>query len=190
MQLFFSMQQVQKTRTQYGLRSLTQQTEVSTDDNMATTPGPSQTDTATKIATIKMLLQGIASDMSGLKSRMDAVQTAVDKLKARLTEVESPISALEDQGQNIDVTVSTETKTIVQLQEKVIYLEDASRRNNVRIVRIEEGAEDRDMPKWDMLLVETLDIEMGPEFEIERAHRAGQRGNRYLFQVIVMLQFI
>lgn len=83
-------------------------------------------------------------------------------------EVETRISALEDQGQNIDVTVSTATKTIAQLQEKVTYLEDAGRRNNVRIVGIEEGAEDRDMQKFvQKLLAETLDIEMGPEFEIE-----------------------
>ena len=135
---------------------------------MAATPGPSQMDTAAEITTIKTLLQGIASDMGGLKSGMDAVQTAVDKLGARVMEVETRISALEDQGQNIDVTVSTATKTIAQLQEKVTYLEDAGRRNNVRIVGIEEGAEDRDMQKFvQKLLAETLDIEMGPEFEIE-----------------------
>ncbi|KAI3374380.1 hypothetical protein L3Q82_006205 [Scortum barcoo] len=143
--LFKVCNKSRKLCTQYGLRRLTRQMEGSTEDNMVATPGPSQKDTGAEITAIKALLQGITSDMSGLKSGMDAVQTAVDKLGARVTEAETQISALEDHGQNLDVAVGTAAKTIAQLQEKVTYFEDAGCRNNVRIVGIEEGAKDRDM---------------------------------------------
>ena len=76
-------------------------------------------------------------------------------------------------------TVETATKTIALLQKKVRYLEDAGRRNNVHIVGIVEGAEGQDMQQFvRTFLEETLSIEMGPDFEIKCAHRAGQRGNR------------
>jgi len=51
-----------------------------------------QKDATAELASIKMLLQGIASDMSGLKSGMDAVQSAIENLGARMTEAESRIS--------------------------------------------------------------------------------------------------
>ncbi len=108
---------------------------------MAATPDPSQTDTAAKITSIKTLLQGIAPDMSGLKSGMDAVETSVEKMGARLTEAETRISALEGQDQSLGAAVDTATKTIAQLQEKVTYLKDAGRHNNVCTVGIEEGTE-------------------------------------------------
>lgn len=56
---------------------------------MAVIPAVSQTDTAAELTSIKTLLHSIASDMSGLKSGMDVVQTAVEKLGARLTEAET-----------------------------------------------------------------------------------------------------
>lgn len=43
---------------------------------------PPQMDTAAELTSIETLLQGILSSMSGLKSGMDAVQTAVEKLGA------------------------------------------------------------------------------------------------------------
>lgn len=128
--------------------------------------------------------------MSGLKSGMDAVRTAVKILGARVMEAETRISALEDQGRSLNVAVDTAAKTIAQLQEKVTYLEDASRRNNVRIIGIEEGAEDRDMLKFiQKLQAEALDIEAGPDFEIECAHRAGQRGKRDRHVLVCFLRF-
>lgn len=66
---------------------------------MASQTWESQVDAMAELASIKTQLQGITSDMTGLKSGKDAVQTAVEKLGARMTEAEARISALEDQGQ-------------------------------------------------------------------------------------------
>lgn len=102
---------------------------------MAAAPDTPQTDTAAELMSIKTLLQNIASSMGELKPGMDAVRCGtVEKLGARMAEAETHISALEDKDQSMGATVATATKTIALLQEKVTYLEDAGRRNNVRIV--------------------------------------------------------
>ena len=157
---------------------------------MVATPDPPQMDTAAERTNIKTLLQGISSSMSGINSGMDAVQTASKKLGSRVTETETRISALEDQDQSPSVAMETATKTIAQLQEKVTYLEDAGRRNNVCIVGVVESAKGGDMQKIvRTFLEEVLDIEMEPDLEIERAHRAGQRGNRDRHILVRFLRF-
>ncbi len=74
------MQIVHKTIPQYDLRrQIARQTPEDTTENMAAPQTlRSQTDNTAELASIKMLLQGIASDMSGLKAGMDAVQTTVE----------------------------------------------------------------------------------------------------------------
>uniref|UniRef100_A0A3P8RLF1 Reverse transcriptase domain-containing protein n=1 Tax=Amphiprion percula TaxID=161767 RepID=A0A3P8RLF1_AMPPE len=179
------MQSVQKTLPQYGLRSQIQrQAPEDTEGNMAAgqTADP-QIDMALELTTIKTLLQGVASDMTGLKSGMDAVQAMVEKLGSRLAEAEVRISALEDEGRLRGNAAETAAATIKQLQERVAYLEDAGRRNNVRIVGVEEGTEGKDLNVFiSSLLSETLNIEMTRDFEIERSYRAGPRrsGDRHI----------
>ena len=181
------MQSVQKTLTQYGV---TRQTQEGTEEHMTLDTDPAQMDSAAELTSIKTLLQGISSSMRGLKSGMDAVQTAVEKLESQVTEAENRVSALEDQDQSLSVAVETATKTIAQLQEKVTYLEDAGRRNNVRIVGVVESAEGGDVQRFmRTFLEEALDIEMGPDFEIKRVHKVGQRGNRDRHILVRFLRF-
>lgn len=78
------MQTVQKTITQYDVRSLAKRpNQDEMEENMAVAPtSGTQIDTTAELASIKTLLQGIALDMSGLKSGMDSVQNAVETLGA------------------------------------------------------------------------------------------------------------
>ncbi|CAK6977184.1 F-actin-monooxygenase MICAL3-like [Scomber scombrus] len=170
------MQGVQKSIKQYGLRSHISRTAAEdADDNMA----PPQVDTAAELSSIKTFFQTIASDMSGLKTGMDAVQTTVETLGHRVTEAETRISTLDDKDEVKETTVNTAMRTVTQLQERVISLEDAGRCYNVHIVGIEEGAEGRDIQGFvQKLISETLDVELTQDFEIERSHRTGQRGGR------------
>ena len=181
------MQGVQKSITQYGLRSqISRPAAEDEDDNMA----PPQVDTAAELSSIKTLLQSIASDMSGLKAGMDAVQSTVETLGHRVTEAETRISTLEDKDEVRETAVSTAMRTVTQLQERVIYLEDAGRRNNVRIVGIKEGDEGRDMQGFvQKLISETLDVGLTQDFEIERSHRTGQRGGRDRHILVRFLRF-
>ena len=71
------MQTVQKTLTQYGLRSQSKRSAYEEmEENMAATPTlETRKDAIMELASIKILLQGIVSDLSRLKSGMDAVQS-------------------------------------------------------------------------------------------------------------------
>lgn len=119
------MQSVQKTFTQYGLRSqVNWPMHDKTEESMAVASQTSepQVGAIAELASIKTLLQGIASDMTGLKSGMDAVQATVEKLGTQMTEAEACISALEDRGQVAGVTVDGAVKTIKRSYTRKKYI--------------------------------------------------------------------
>lgn len=88
-------------------------------------------DIAMELASIKTMLQGIATDIS-----LDVLQTTVQQLRGRITKTETCISTLEDECNTREETVTQVVKTLAQLQERVSYLEDGGRGNNVRIVGV------------------------------------------------------
>uniref|UniRef100_A0A3B5B3W5 L1 transposable element RRM domain-containing protein n=1 Tax=Stegastes partitus TaxID=144197 RepID=A0A3B5B3W5_9TELE len=128
--------------------------------------------------------------MSGLKTGMDTVQTTLETLGHRVNEAETRISTLEDKDGARETAMNTAMRNLTQLQERVTYLEDAGRRNNVRIVGIEEGAEGNDVHGFvQKLISKTLDVELTQDFEIERSHRTGQRGGRDRHILVRFLRF-
>lgn len=62
--------------------------------------------TRSELASIKSLLQGIAADVSNMKTGLETLQTMVEKLGARMSEAETRISDLENasngRGASID----------------------------------------------------------------------------------------
>lgn len=136
---------------------------------------------------IKELLQNIASSITGLKSGMDAIQTVVEKLGTRMAETETRLASLENKEQSWGAAMDAATKTVAQLQEKITYLEDAGHRNNVRIDGIAKGTEGRD--KFVQTFLEEVMHIKRPDFEVERAHRTGQRGNRDRHVLVHFLRF-
>uniref|UniRef100_A0A668AJF4 L1 transposable element RRM domain-containing protein n=1 Tax=Myripristis murdjan TaxID=586833 RepID=A0A668AJF4_9TELE len=113
-----------------------------------------------------------------LARSLACLQTTVQQLGGRLTEAETRISNLEDGCCTREKTLGQVGKTVEPLKERVNYLEDAGRRNNVRIVGVKENSEAGDMEKFvRTLLEECLDMEADGGFEIERAHRCGPKPN-------------
>ncbi len=107
-----------------------------------------------------------------------------------MTKAKTQISALEDRGQSQGAPVKTVVKTIMQLQGRIIYLKDASRRINICIVGVVEDAEGRDMQGFvKRLISEALDIEVTPDFEKERPHRTGQWSSRDRHVLVRFLRF-
>lgn len=97
-----------------------------------------------ELASIKTLLQGIAADVSSVKTGLEMLQTTVEQRGARVTEAETGISDLEktndSQGASIDFAMSN----LKKLQDKITVLEDAGRWNNVCMVGILKNAEKRE----------------------------------------------
>lgn len=132
--------------------------------------------TQSELASIKCLLQGVAADVSSMKTGLDLLQTTVEKLGTRLAEAEARISNLEDASNSRGATIDSATSNIKKLQDKVTYLEDAGRRNNVRVTGVPENAEKQDLHDFMLtILAEKLDLDVDAGFELERAHRVGPR---------------
>lgn len=68
----------------------------------------------------------------------------MDKMGSRITEAEERISSAEDKLTELDSYVLRLQKEKDFLMDKVDQLENQSRRNNVRIVNLQEGGEGAD----------------------------------------------
>lgn len=128
----------------------------------------------TELLGIKAILQGLATDISWVKSGIESVnETARGR---RITKAESRISKLEDEEEKRAPVVNELVKQNHVLKEKITALEGASRRQNIRIVGVKEGIEGGD---WDgfmkTLLSEALDINADNWYEVDRIHRIGPR---------------
>lgn len=127
-----------------------------------------------ELANITSLLHTIAADVSSVKTSVEALQITVEKLGTRMAEAETRISDLEDANKKVQNTLGPAVSNIKKLQEKVTYLEDAGRRNNVRVTGIPENAEKPDLNRFVLaLLADVLDLNVDSGFELERAHRVG-----------------
>ena len=97
------------------------------------------------------------------------------KVNTRLEEAEGRIVNAEERIQNTEDILSEMLKLQAQLEAKITDQEGRSRRENIRLYGIPEGAE-TDSPSMIMfvqkLLWENLDIPELANLQIERAHRA------------------
>ena len=93
---------------------------------------------------IEDMKKELSGDIEGVLRAVDGVKRDVSEFSNRLTEAEHRIGNTED-------TVSTLEKTVATLQKQVDFLsakaedqENRSRRNNLRLINLPEGAEGRD----------------------------------------------
>uniref|UniRef100_A0A8C7YNH5 L1 transposable element RRM domain-containing protein n=1 Tax=Oryzias sinensis TaxID=183150 RepID=A0A8C7YNH5_9TELE len=118
----------------------------------------------------------INSSRQEMRSKLDNISKEMQGLTERVDEAETRVGQVEE--------VSTElTRTLLQLikrqritQTKLTDLESRSRRNNIRLFGVEEGAEEKsvlqfitDLIRRELLLPSDLDL------KIQRAHRTPTR---------------
>ena len=131
------------------------------------------------------ILQEIKPGNEALSQKLDAktaeinhsisgLKTAIDGMSSRITEAEERISSAEDKLADLDSHVLRLIKEKELLVDKVDQLENQSRRNNVRIVNLQEGGEGTDplrfFADW---IPSVLGQQHFPEpLIIERAHRS------------------
>ncbi len=118
---------------------------------------------------------------TGFDNKLDALQKSIQtmnkEMKAainRISNAEKRISALEDRASTNAETVKQLSKEVKLLHERVTDLESRSRRNNIRLTGLKEGAEADNLVSFlNKIFQYILDIKDGdPLPEIDRAHRA------------------
>ena len=120
------------------------------------------------LANITSRVDNLATTISGLKSSLEFTQGEVDDLKntnVHAKRVEEELGAIQDQ--------------IDYHRGKMEYLENQSRRNNIRISGIPEDSEET----WDETESKAKEalrsrLKLTFEVNVERAHRTGKRQNR------------
>lgn len=133
-------------------------------------------------------LRGIMSAINNMKTefshKFDGIFTAVESIRKdimdcseRVTQTEVRISSTEDDVTELRAKIKSLEEKNKTLGEQVLDLESRSRRSNVRLVGVPEGAEGADvcgfLESW---IPEALDLApLRGTFTIERAHRLGPR---------------
>lgn len=117
-------------------------------------------------------IQKVGKDVTTIKDNVDSLRSDVVNLGSRITEAEERVSQLEDENGRL---VNTVTGKVEQLEARVEYHENYSRRNNLWIKEVPQDTEhgDRVMDCVNDLL-RCLFTNSGvttDDMVIERAHR-------------------
>ncbi|KAL7886735.1 hypothetical protein AOLI_G00044560 [Acnodon oligacanthus] len=134
---------------------------------------PNLKDLLEEISKMNTTLQGVARDVTTIKSTTTELKEKVSAIQVRLKEAETRISHVEDTSDRLAGNNEKMAKRLEELWNRVDDQENRSRRNNVRIIRLKEGKEAggslQDYVR--RILSEGFGLN-GPEFEMERCHRA------------------
>uniref|UniRef100_A0A9J8C8R9 Transposase element L1Md-A101/L1Md-A102/L1Md-A2 n=1 Tax=Cyprinus carpio carpio TaxID=630221 RepID=A0A9J8C8R9_CYPCA len=125
---------------------------------------------------IEQLAVAIRGELSTFKNEastaISEIKVTMDDHSAKLVNLESYASTSSDTVAKLEQDLGKLKRTVEQLTEKCTDLESRSRRQNIRILNIKEGAESGIKPRDFVarLLAEALSLEKPPH--VDRAHRA------------------
>ncbi|KAL1264706.1 hypothetical protein QQF64_026429 [Cirrhinus molitorella] len=125
---------------------------------------------------IEQLAVAIRGELSAFKNEASAaiseIKVTMDDHATKLTSLESYASTSSDTMIKMEQDLGKLKRSVEQLTEKCTDLESRSRRQNIRILNIKEGAESGMKPRdfVSQLLTEALSLEKPPL--VDRAHRA------------------
>lgn len=113
----------------------------------------------------------ITSVREELTSTTCALRATLDSHANRLVEIEKTAVFCGDSVRDLHTTVTTLSSEVSSLKAKCEELESRSRRNNIRVIGLKEGAEGPQAASWlTKWLQDTLDLSFEPA--IDHAHRA------------------
>lgn len=126
------------------------------------------------------LMLAIAGCQNTLTAKIDTLQMEfgllrrdMDKMRDRMTEAERRIGDSEDAIHDNRASIHTLQAKVKILESRAEDSENRSRRNNLRLVGLPEGAEGRDPTAFTETLLRALlpQAPFSPHFVVERAHR-------------------
>ena len=126
----------------------------------------------------------IADLKESLKFTKEETEGKYNKLNEKITTMERNLFSLK---KDIEVIQATKPSWAIEMKNRLVDLEDCSRRNNLRINGIKEGKSET----WEeceervnCFLEEKLDMDTS-EIWIERAHRVGEKKRGQERQIVV-----
>lgn len=134
-------------------------------------------DTEKLLEAINLCRTSLASQIEEVKVDISLIRQDFHKLRDRVKETETRISDMEDTIPPMRTEVHHMKQQIQQLFSKQEDLENRSRRCNLRLIGLPEGAEGKDPTLFlEQLLIKTYGREaFSPMLAVERAHRMPAR---------------
>ncbi len=124
-------------------------------------------------ASLIKVLEEIRDFRKDTKQQLNEIITELTSVNQKIAEAESRIGKVEDRVQNVEQVMSKMIKVMSQQENKLLDQEGRSRRENIRIYNVPEGAEGASMTLFvEKLLRDELEIPPTTDLGIERAHRA------------------
>ncbi len=105
------------------------------------------------------------------KTQLEDIKAEILNTNVRLEEVEGRVVTAEERIQNAEEVLAGLLKLHTKKEEKLTDVEGRSRRNNVRIYGVPEGAE-KDFPIMALFLRENLSLPEDISLLIESSHKA------------------
>lgn len=124
-------------------------------------------------ANLIKILEEIREFQKDIKQQLNDIKSELTNANRKIEVAETRIEKVEDRVQNVERMLSKMITVLNQQENKLLDQEGRSRRKNIRIYNVPEGAEGLSMVEFvEKLLRDTLEIPPNTELEIERAHRA------------------
>lgn len=147
------------------------------EESTATARDETSTSLGTILTAINTMKAEISSKFDGILTAIENVRRDITDCSERVTQAETRISTTEDDVTMLRKKVKNLEGKNKDLEEKVLDLEARSRRSNVRLVNLPEGAEGEDtcgfLENW---IPEALELQqLRGKITVERAHRLGPR---------------
>lgn len=125
------------------------------------------------LSTVNSMKMDVSSKFDKVVESIEGLRKEMNDCTRRVSQTETRISEADDKIEILRAKVNTLESNAKALEDQVMDLEARSRRNNLRLVNLPEGAEGQDpcvfLEKW---LPEILGTEA---VVIERAHRIGPK---------------
>ncbi|KAM7417148.1 hypothetical protein PAMA_016995 [Pampus argenteus] len=136
--------------------------------------GPCGSDmNVTIITELRKFRQEVNETLEKLSEQVSSLDHTVRGLGGRVSEVEERVSNVEDEHSRHGQLLSFLLHRDRQLEARCEALENAQRRENLRIYGIKEGSEQGDTVEWiDKFLHELLKLPSEFELRLDRAHRS------------------
>ncbi|KAK3890961.1 hypothetical protein Pcinc_005128 [Petrolisthes cinctipes] len=118
----------------------------------------------------------LESTVSDLTTSLQFSQREIDDLKSTIKELGKEKQFIKVKMDQQAAVINSSKSEIVSLGERCNYMEDYSRRNNIRISGVEEPSSGETWEHTAATVLSLLDDKLQlPGVEMERAHRVGQR---------------
>lgn len=113
-----------------------------------------------------------------MKNDIAAIKNTVEGLKSRLDEAEDRISEVEDKVEKNTQTQQQLERRLKKQEERLRELWDNSKRNNIRIIGIQEGEEEKQENLLEAIITENFpDIGKGKTIQVQEVQRVPNKFN-------------